>query len=163
MPALWPIASQRDAVAGAIAAQSPAPMASASLMTPMQAMMVAKDPEATPDARLSAVFKAGKLLDNGTITQILNGVIYDGVDVNDLSAASQYTIDTALANPAGKGFAQLYALAKQGGDPAITAKAASAVLKRAQDKGASRSRLAPRCQQKAHWHWRAHVAARAAL
>ena len=124
------------AMAGAIAAQSPAPMASASLMTPMQAMMVAKDPEATPDARLSAVFKAGKLLDDGTITQILNGVIYDGVDVNDLSAASQYTIDTALANPAGKGFAQLYALAKQGGDPAITAKAASAVLKRAQDKGA---------------------------
>lgn len=124
------------AMAGVIAANSSAPIASASLMTPMQAMVVAKDPKASPDARLAAVFKADKLLDDAVITQILNGVIYDGVDVNNLSEASQYDVSTAMANPTGKGFAQLFALAKQGGDPAVTAKAAAAVLKRADAKGA---------------------------
>ena len=124
------------AMAGEIAAKSSAPMASASLMTPMQAMAVAKDAKASPDARLSAVFKADKLLDDATIVQILNGVIYDGVDVNNLSSASQFDFNTASANPTGKGFAQLFALAKQGGDPAVTAKAAAAVLKRADQKGA---------------------------
>ena len=124
------------AMAGAIAANSPAPLASTTGMTPLQAMATAKDAKASPDARLAAVFKAGNLLDDGTISQILNGVIYDGVDVNDLSAASQYDLDTATANPSGKGFAQLFALAKQGGDPAVTARAASEVLKRADEKGA---------------------------
>ena len=124
------------AMAGAIAAKSPAPLASTTGMTPLQAMATAKDPKASPDARLAAVFKAGNLLDDGTIAQILNGVIYDGVDVNDLAGASEYNLDTAKANPSGKGFAQLFTLAKQGGDPMVTAKAASEVLKRADDKGA---------------------------
>lgn len=124
------------AMAGAIAANSPAPLASTTGLTPMQAMAVAKDSKASPNARLAAVFKAGKLLDDGMITQILSGVIYDGVDVNDLSAASAFTIESALGDSSGKGFAQLFALAKQGGDPAITAKAASEVLKRADEKGA---------------------------
>ena len=123
-------------MAGVIAANSPAPLAATSLMTPMQAMTAAKDTKASPDARLAAVFKADKLLDDATIISILNGVIYDGVDVENLQSASQFDVTTAMANPTGKGFAQLFALAKQGGDPAVTAKAAAAVLTRADRKGA---------------------------
>jgi len=124
------------AMAGEIAASSPAPFASTSSMTPMQAMAVAKDAKASPDARLAAIFKADKLLDDNAIGSILNGMIYDGVDVNDLSSASEFSFETANANPAGKGFAQLFALAKQGGDPVVTSKAAAAVLNRADKKGA---------------------------
>ena len=124
------------AMAGQIAANAPAPFAATALMTPMQAMAVAKDAKASPDARLEAVFRAGKLLDDAKIVSILNGMIYDGVDVLALAGASEFTIDSAMTNPTGKGFAQLFALAKQGGDPAITAKAAAAVLTRADKKGA---------------------------
>ncbi len=124
------------AMAGEVAANSAAPLASTTQMTPYQAMATAKDPQASPDARLAAVFKAKQLLDDATIVQILNGVIYDGVDVNNLSAASQFDLESARANPTGKGFAQLFALSKQGGDPALTAQAASEVLKRAEKKGA---------------------------
>lgn len=124
------------AMAGEVAAKSPAPFAATASMTPMQAMAVAKDSKASPDARLEAVFRADKLLDDSTIISILNGMIYDGVDVNDLAGASQFDVNTAMVNPTGKGFAQLFALAKQGGDPALTAKAAAGVLTRAEKKGA---------------------------
>ena len=124
------------AMAGEIAAKSPAPLAAIAAMTPMQAMVTAKDPKASPDARLQAVFRADKLLDDSTIISILNGVIYDGVDVNDLAGASQFDLTSARGNSSGTGFAQLFALAKQGGDPAVTAKAAAAVLTRADKKGA---------------------------
>lgn len=124
------------AMAGEIAAKSPAPFAATASMTPMQAMAVAKDAQASSNARLEAVFRADKLLDDATIVSILNGVIYDRVDVSALAGASEFTVETAKADPTGKGFAQLFALAKQGGDPALTATAAAEVLRRAEKKGA---------------------------
>jgi hypothetical protein len=125
------------AMADLIAAGAPAPLSAPNYMTPLQAASVARDPKASPDARLQALFKADKLLDNAAMEQILSGMIYDGVPVDALSGASNFTLEQALAaGPSGKSFAQLFALIKQGGDPQITAKAASALLTRAQKAGA---------------------------
>lgn len=124
------------AMAGLISQNSPAPLASSSLMTPLQAVSIAKDPKASTDARLAAVFKAGRLLDDAAVGQILNGMIFDGVAVEDLDAASNFDLNTALSSRSGKSFAQLFALTRQGGDPANTAKAAAELLSRAQKAGA---------------------------
>ena len=124
------------AMASAIAGKTPTPLAAQAYMSPLQAAATAQDPKASPEARLAALFKAGQLLDNGAIGAVLNGMIFDGVDVNDLSSASNIELAQVIHASSAKSFAQLYALTKQGGDPALTAKAAGALLQRADKAGA---------------------------
>lgn len=124
------------AMASLLAANSSPSNTDIALLTPPQAMAVARDAAASPDIRLAAMFKAQEMLDDAAIVQILNGIIFDGVDVNDLAAASQFTLKEAIGSGSGKGFAQLFAIAKQGGDPAVTAEAASKLLVRADKEGA---------------------------
>lgn len=109
------------------------PMAYAS---PGSAVAVAKDPTATRAARYSAIFSAGARLTDAEVETILNGLIYDGVSVDDLQSASEFDLATAIAEDGAAderalAFAQLYTLAKRG-----EAVAAIEVLERAEMRGA---------------------------
>lgn len=126
-----------SAMASIISENSPSPLSNPAYMTPLQAAAVARDPSASADARLKALFKADQLLDNAAARQVLSGMLYDGVEAEGLSQASNFDLAQATASSiSGKSFAQLFALTVQGGDPAVNAKAAGALLKRAQSAGA---------------------------
>lgn len=100
-------------------------------VTASAAAALAKDQSADKDLRLSSLFAAGAALSDGDIEGILNGLIYDGVEVEDLDAASNFDIDTAMSDKSALGFAQLFQLTKRGSGPAMTA-----LLKRAKAAGA---------------------------
>lgn len=99
--------------------------------SPLAAAAVAKDPAAPDGERLAALFTAGAHVSDTEIAQILNGIIYDGVDLEALDAAGTFDFDSASARQDALGFAQLFQLSKNG----RSAEAAAEVLKRADSKG----------------------------
>lgn len=104
--------------------------------SPSSAASVAKDPMATRAARFSAMFSAGARLTDAEVETILNGLIYDGVSVDNLQSASEFDLATAIAEDGAAdekalAFAQLFTLAKRG-----DAVAALEVLERAETRGA---------------------------
>ncbi|WP_371396426.1 hypothetical protein [Fretibacter rubidus] len=118
-----------SAMANAVlSARADAPVVS---LSATGAAQFAKDTTADKDLRLAAVFKAGSALSNDEINSVMNGLIYDGVTVENLQTAGAFDMDSVADIDTGLGFAQHYQLAKRGSGLAMTA-----VLQQAQKSGA---------------------------
>jgi len=93
---------------------------------------------ARPEDRLTAIFQFADQLSNDQIAAVFSSLAYD---INDLAASSSFDLASASANPAPRGTAQLFQLAKASGDARSSARAMGLILKRA-DQAEAFSRFA---------------------
>jgi len=99
-------------------------------LTSRSAASLAKDTEAPKEVRLKAVFKAASRLSDDELEAVMNGLIYDGVEVDALDSASNFDVEMALEDKSALGFAQLFALSKRGSVEALVG-----LLSRAKEAG----------------------------
>lgn len=92
----------------------------------------ALDSEASPSARLAAVFSAANDLRDDQITSVFSDLAYNQ---EDIIASSSFDLTSAKADSGPRGTAQLFQLANALGDPAGAAEAMSLILAKAEAAG----------------------------
>ena len=91
----------------------------------------ALDNAAEPKARLKALFQFADQLSDDQITAIFSGLAYDQ---NDLAGSSSFDLASASSDKSPRGTAQVFQLAKAGGDARSSVQAMALILKAAKKK-----------------------------
>ncbi|MGB0905959.1 MAG: hypothetical protein ACPGVT_00595 [Maricaulaceae bacterium] len=86
---------------------------SATSLTPEAAKAIAISPEAKPELRFKALFKAARSMTDADIGQVLAGVLFDKADPLDLQNMGKFDYGSAVTEERSVGFAQLFFLIQQ--------------------------------------------------